>query len=84
MGREYFLLRGWCVQREHREGQAWCIQGTGSRQFVKEDVSGECCGVLRSEDEELALKEETKRALVVNIMGSGNRWSDSNLFEKWC
>lgn len=48
-------------------------------------MSGERCGVLRSEDEELAIKEETKRGLVVNIMGSENRLSDSNsplLFEK--
>lgn len=73
MGREYFLLRGRCVQRDHRERQAWSIQGTGSRHVVKEDGSGECCGALRSEDEESALKEETNRGLVVNIMGSENR-----------
>lgn len=66
------------MYKEHREGPAWSIQGIGHRQFVKEDVRGECCGVLRSEDEELALKEETNRGLVVNFMGSENILSDSN------
>lgn len=57
----FFLLKGWCVQNDHGKGQAWRIQGIASRKFIMAEVSGECHGVLKSEDEALVFKEETKR-----------------------
>ena len=56
----FFLLRRRCIQSDHRKGQAWSVQGTASRQFVMTEVTSECHGVLRSEDE-FVFKEETKR-----------------------
>lgn len=57
VGRGFVVVEGMTCKRDQRKGQIWSIQGTAKYG----GASSACQRGVRSEDEDLALKEEIRR-----------------------